>query len=281
MPAFLQPSSLSEAWSALKENEDVRFLAGGTDLIVLMRQGAVKCGAVMDVKKIPELSVFGFKDGALEIGGAVTCAQILEAHETEGPYGILKQAAVTLANSLLRNRATLAGNLCNASPGGDMIPASLVLGASVVAASPRGEREIPLKDFFLGVKKHVLARDEIVLRVVFPKIQGGGVYLKKRRIRGHDLAQVGVAGFYDGGLRFALGAVGPTPVLVDFGRIPEAELLERKAEIVETVAAEAKPITDIRASKEYRLAMTRLFAGRILDALSSCSRPLAVEEAAQ
>jgi carbon-monoxide dehydrogenase medium subunit len=184
---------------------------------------------------------------------------------------VLKQAAATLANNSLRNRATLVGNICNASPGGDMLPASLVLSGSVVTASPRGERRVPLKDFFTGVKKHVLARDEIVLRVVFPELYGKSIYLKKRRIKGHDLSQVGVAGFYgdDGELRFALGAVGTTPLLVDFGKIGKTELAARADEISDTVQKAAKPISDLRASKEYRLDMARLFAGRIAAAFAT------------
>jgi carbon-monoxide dehydrogenase medium subunit len=270
MPKFLQPTSLAQTWEMLTENEDTRFLAGGTDLLVLLRQKVLSCTAVMDVKKLPELVGVRLRDETLEIGAATTCNRILEAAEIGSEYAVLKQAAATLANSLLRNRATLVGNICNASPGGDMLPACLVLGASVVAVSPRGERTIALKDFFVGVKRHVLARDELITHVSFPRVAGRGFYLKKKRIRGHDLAQVGVAGFHaeDGRLRLALGAVATTPLLLDdFGVIPRTELAACRDRIVEVASSAAQPISDIRASREYRLHLVRLFTGQIIDRL--------------
>ncbi|MDR3316052.1 MAG: FAD binding domain-containing protein [Coriobacteriales bacterium] len=277
MPGFLQPTTLEEAFALLDGKGETRFLAGGTDLLVLLRLGAISCDNVMDVKRIPELSTLRLTDETLEIGAAWTCNQILAAPEVGSEYAPLRQASAALANSLLRNRATLVGNICNASPGGDMLPACLVLEGSVVAASSRGERTIALKDFFTGVKKNVLKPDEIVLRTVFPRTQGRGTYLKKKRIHGHDLAQVSVAGFYadDGHLRLALGAVAITPLLLDFGVIPAAELPARRTEIIEAVAAAAKPITDVRASREYRLAMGRLFTERIIDGLIDGSLGLA------
>ena len=260
MPEFLQPTSLAQAMELLREKQDVRFLNGGTDLIILLRARAVDCRYLMDVKRIPELNVFTYTPEGLSIGAAVTCSQILRAGFLNEEHKLLQEAAVTLANDLLRNRATLAGNICNASPGGDMIPACLVLNASVHTRSPRGERIIPLNQFFTGVK------------VTLPNQPGRGVYLKKRRIRGHDLAQVGLAGFYgsDGGLRFAAAAVGPTPVLIaDIGSFTPTELKSAKAEIVEKVAVRAKPISDVRSSKEYRLAMLRYFTGLAVDAFAA------------
>ncbi|HWS29028.1 MAG TPA: xanthine dehydrogenase family protein subunit M [Clostridia bacterium] len=272
MPEFLQPTSLAQAMKLLREKQDVRFLNGGTDLIILLRARAVDCRYLMDVKRIPELSVFTYTPEGLSIGAAVTCSQILRAGFLNEEHKLLKEAAVTLANDLLRNRATLAGNICNASPGGDMIPACLVLNASVHTRSPRGERIIPLNQFFTGVKKHVLSPGELVVKVTLPNQPGRGVYLKKRRIRGHDLAQVGLAGFYgsDGGLRFAAAAVGPTPVLIaDIGSFTPAQLKPAKEEIVEKVMVRAKPISDVRSSKEYRLAMLRYFTGLAVDAFAA------------
>jgi carbon-monoxide dehydrogenase medium subunit len=251
----------------LKEGGDIRFFAGGTDLLVLLRLQALSCDKVMDVKQIPELQGIKLTSEALEIGAAVTCNEIIKSPVIGSEYAVLKQAMATLANSLLRNRATLTGNICNASPGGDALPACLVLGASVVTVSPRKERTIALSEFFTGVKRHVLERDEMVLRVLLPRVKGQGAYLKKRRIRGHDLAQVGVAGFWseDGQLRLALGAVATTPLLLDLGTFTRAELASRRDEIIDRAVATARPISDVRASREYRLEMVRLFCGRIID----------------
>lgn len=271
MPEFLQPGTLNDAACILRERPNTKLLAGGTDIIVQMRDGAAKCEYLMDVKKIPELGVFGYTADGLEIGGAVTCNQILEADFLKAEHAILKQAAVTLANTLLRNRATLVGNICNASPGGDMIPACLVLGGRIVTASAGGGRTIPLGEFFTGVKRHVLRPGELAVKIVFPAKTGRGFYLKKRRIRGHDLAQVGVAGFYGTGceLSMAFGAVAPTPVLLDFGKIMPKDIPAVRADIIARCGQAVSPISDVRSSKEYREAMLAHLAGAILDAFAN------------
>jgi carbon-monoxide dehydrogenase medium subunit len=272
MPEFLQPTSLAQAMELLCEKKDVRFLNGGTDLIVQLRARAVDCQYLMDIKRIPELHAFSYTTEGLTIGGAVTCSQILHADFLLEEHKFLQDSAVTLANDLLRNRATLAGNICNASPGGDMIPACLVLNATLHTRSPRGERILPLDEFFKGVKAHVLFPDELVVKITLPNKPGRGVYLKKRRIRGHDLAQVGLAGFYgeDGKLSFAAAAVGPTPILIaDIGSFTPAELKTAKEEIINKVMARVKPISDVRSSKEYRLAMLRYFIGLAVDGFAT------------
>ncbi|HWR24579.1 MAG TPA: xanthine dehydrogenase family protein subunit M [Feifaniaceae bacterium] len=272
MPEFLQPTSLEQATDLLQQKQDVRFLAGGTDLIPLMRGRAATCRYLMDVKRIPELHTFSYTPEGLTIGAAITCNQILHADFLKEEHRLLQEAAGTLANSLLRNRATLMGNICNASPGGDMLPACLVLGAAVHTRSPRGERVIPLNAFFTGVKTHVLAPDELAVKLTLPNKAGSGMYLKKRRIRGHDLAQVGLAGFYgeDHTLTFAAAAVGPTPILIgDIGVIPPEALPAAKEEIKAKVRERARPISDVRSSKEYRLAMLDYFVGRAVDAFAT------------
>ena len=272
MPHLLQPETLKEALGLLATQEGVRLLAGGTDLLVLMKQGVITCDGVIDIKHIDETRVFDIQDGQLRIGAAVTLAEIIDSALIPSSQRILQQAAGNLANTLVRNRATLVGNLCNASPGADMAGACLVLGATLVAASAKGERRIALSEFFTGVKKHALEPGEMALRVEFPLISGRGIYLKKRRIHGHDLAQVNVSGYYtdDHELRLALGAVATTPLLLDgFGRIPPEELLVRKDEIVEAAGKLARPISDVRATKEYRTAMVRYFTWRIVEAFAS------------
>jgi len=251
----------------LNTYEDVRVLAGGTDLLILIKDRVLTCKYVMDIKKIPEMNVLGKTAKGLEIGGAVSLKKLLDADFVDGSYAVLKDAASTHANSLLRNRATLIGNICNASPGGDMLPAALVLDGVLEAVSVKGTRQIQLREFFTGVKKHVLQKNELVTKITFPEKEGKGVYLKKKRIKGHDLAQVGVASFWakDGSISFALGAVAPTPIIIT-GLVPfdKDALTKERAKIEAEVLSRVKAISDTRSSAEYRIAMVKYFIGEII-----------------
>ena len=264
---FLQPSTLAEATEILTSYDDVRILAGGTDLLVLLKDRVLTCRYVMDIKKIPELNVCEKTNKGLEIGGAVSLNKILNCDFTGGEFSVLKDGASVLANSLLRNRATLIGNICNASPGGDMLPPALVLDGVLEAACVTGKREIPLREFFTGVKKHVLHRNELVTKITFPLKQGKGVYLKKKRIKGHDLAQVGVAAFWThaGELSISVGAAAATPVLVTgLGPFDKNTLAKSRAGIENEVLDRINPISDTRSSREYRIAMVKYFIGEII-----------------
>ena len=152
---FLQPSTLDEAAEILKSYEDVRILAGGTDLLVLLKDHVLTCKYVMDIKKIPQMNVLGNAGQDLEIGGAVSLNRLLASDLSGGSYSVLRDGASELANSLLRNRATIIGNICNASPGGDMLPAALVLEGTLEAVSAGGSRMIPLSGFFKIGRAHV------------------------------------------------------------------------------------------------------------------------------
>ena len=264
---FLQPSTLGEAAEILNTYEDVRILAGGTDLLVLLKDRALTCRYIMDIKKIPELNVFDKSDKGLQIGGAVSLSKLIAADFTGGAFSVLRDSASVLANSLLRNRATLIGNICNASPGGDMLPAALVLDGLLEAVCATGSRQIPLREFFTGVKKHVLQKNELITKITFPAKEGKGVYLKKKRIKGHDLAQVGVAAFWadTGELSLAVGAAAPTPVLfTGLGPFDKKTLAKARADIEREVLNRINPISDTRSSREYRIAMVKYFIGEII-----------------
>ena len=264
---FLNPSALSEAAEMLNSREDVKILAGGTDLLVMLKDKTISCRYIMDIKKIPELNIFEKTNRGLEIGGAISLSKVLSSGLVSGPCSVLKDSAHVHANSLLRNRATLIGNICNASPGGDMLPAALVLDGILEAVCATGSREIPLRDFFTGVKKHVLQKNELVTKIIFPEKQGKGIYLKKKRIKGHDLAQVGVAAFWaaDGKLSIALGAVAPTPVLISgLGPFNKETLVKAHADIEREVLSRVNPISDTRCSREYRVAMLKHFVSEII-----------------
>lgn len=259
---YLKPKTLDKALKLIdKYRKDARILAGGTDVIVALKGNAIHCKYLIDVKGIKELKGISYSDeSGLSIGAAVILNDIIESDKVKPSQQILVDAAKTLANVLIRNRATLIGNICNSSPGGDMLPASLLLEGKVCVASVDGKREIALKDFFTGVKRNALKENELVVKVIYPPIEGQGIFIKKSRIKGHDLSQISVAGYLkkDGSLKFALGAVAPTPVLVDdFGNYKDKQLAEDKEKIADNVMSKINPIADVRASKEYRLAMAR------------------------
>lgn len=268
---YFRPATLEEATALLhRYGSRARVLAGGTDLLVGLRDGTISCACVVDVKAIPEMRQLSFRPASgLFIGGAVTVNRLIRDPEVGRHYPVLVQAGRSLANALVRNRATVVGNLCNASPAADMAPALLVLGASLRVADNGGTRTVPLAGFFTGPKKHVLRPEELVVGVEVPPVEGRAVYLKKARIKGFDLAQVGVAGLFSPatGLRLGLGAVAPTPVLVSVPGIAGREQLgaeDVQAAVLEKVFSSIDPISDQRASREYRLAMVEYLVKRVL-----------------
>ena len=267
MNQFLSPSTIDEALTYLKEKQDLRILAGGTDLIISIKDRSVTCAHLMDVKQISALQrVERTRDG-LEIGAAVSLSTLLESDLLGGWYRAIAQSAASVANVLLRNRATLVGNICTASPAGDMLPSCLVTHAMLHSISPNGERVIPLRDFFVGVKEHVLEPDEMATKIVIPHEDGVSAFRKKKRIRGHDLAQVSVAASYSRGgvLHMAFGAATPTPLLIELGSTPSGMLRAQRDEIVDAALKHATPISDVRSSKEYRLGMLKHLANEVLD----------------
>jgi carbon-monoxide dehydrogenase medium subunit len=267
MNQFLSPSTIDEALTFLKEKQELRILAGGTDLIIAIKNRSVTCAHLMDVKQIPELQRVEMTKEGLEIGAAVSLNALLESDLLKGWYRAIAQSAASVANSMLRNRATLVGNICNASPGGDMLPSCLVANAVLHSISPDGGRVIPLRDFFVGVKEHVLAPHEMATKIVIPHVDGVSAFCKKKRIRGHDIAQVSVAASYsrEGVLRMAFGAAAPTPLFMELGTYPSGMLRSQRDEIVDAALKYAMPISDVRSSKEYRLAMLKYLANEVLD----------------
>ncbi|KZL91644.1 FAD binding domain-containing protein [Clostridium magnum] len=265
---YLKPKTLKEALNLIdKYRKDARILAGGTDVIVALKGNVIHCKYLIDVKGIKELKGISYSNKTgLSIGAAVILNDIIESDKIKPSHKILVDASKTLANVLIRNKATLVGNICNSSPGGDMLPASLVLEGKVCVFSIEGSREIELKDFFIGVKKNILKENEIVTKVIYPPIQGKGIFIKKSRIKGHDLSQISVAGYLksDGGLKFSLGAVAPTPVLIDdFENYKNKQLADYSEIVADKVISKINPISDVRATREYRLAIARYFTCQI------------------
>ncbi len=278
---YLRPKTTREAADLLAEHgEDARVFAGGTDLLVLMRDRAVRPKYLIDVKGIEELRELSHDEKGLRIGAAVTLNEIIESDVVKERFGVLWSAANSLADHTLRNRATLTGNICNASPASDTAPALLVMGAEVEVAGKEGERAIPIQEFFTGVKRTSLKPGELVkaVRVPDPPEGAKGDYLKWGRTRGEDLAVVGVAALVENSgkelVRVALSSVAPTPLLVP--EVQEAfegegstdDKIERA---VSAVLDKISPISDVRCCKEYRAHMAGVLTRRVLRQLLGAS----------
>ncbi len=265
---YARPSTLVEAFELLSAPDGgVKALAGGTDLLVGLRNGAIRPRAVVDLKHIRELApVIRADEECMSIGANVVLAQLTASEVFRRDYPALVESAAVVGSVQIRHRATLAGNLCNASPAADTVPALLAYGANVVICGPSGERRIPVEGFILGPRETVLTPGEIVTTIVLPtpKPGTGAAFARLTRRRGVDLAILSVCCLVDpeGEVRFGLGAVGPRPFLVcdSAARGVGSAAAEQFAALV----AKASPITDVRASHDYRQAMITVLARRTL-----------------
>ncbi len=271
---YAKPVTLKEAISLYKEHGDkARLLLGGTDLVVLMDAGAVVPEILIDLKGIEELKQFYSDENFIHIGARITLNEIIDSDSVKKVSPLLWEAAKTIASMGLRNKATLIGNICSAVPSADAAPALLVSNAIVVVVNEEGEREVPITEFFLGPRKTALKAGEIVKEIKIPilKEKFGGSYIKLGRYDGEDLAQAGVAtlALEDKTYRIAFCAVAPKPI-----RALEAEELLKGKEITDELLEEAtpivlkaiSPISDIRASKEYRIYISGVLFKRSLKA---------------
>lgn len=278
------PASLSEALDYLSRySGKAKILAGGTDLLVSMKKREVLPEHLINLKGIQELKHIRYdKKRGLEIGGLVTLREIERSTIVKEKYGALWDAANVMAAPQIRSLATIGGNLCSAVPSADTAPPLVALGATVTLAGKNGERTLLVEDFFAGPEASVLNPVEILSRVFIPSPpeNSGGAYLKLMRRNAMDLALVGVAACLklDGGkrvcqeARIALGAVAPTPMRalraeeVLLNKEPDEQLAMEAGKIA---AQEARPISDVRASKEYRTEMLRVLTKRaVMEALN-------------
>jgi aerobic carbon-monoxide dehydrogenase medium subunit len=286
---YLQPLTLQEATSLLAEKDgEAKVIAGGTDLINLIRTKTIRPRFVVDIGRIPGLGHVQYDtDGALSIGALATIRDLETSHEVKQRHPVIAQAAAQLGSIAIRNVATIGGNLCHASPAADTAPALITLGATLKIVGPAGERTVALEDFFTGPGRTILQRGEILAEVCVPPMQpdSKGVYLKHASRGAADLAIVGVAavGAMDRGVcrnvKIALGAVAPMPM-----RAREAERVLDEKEIndalieqaAKAAATESRPINDVRASADYRNEMvkvlTRWAIGRVIGKRDEASK---------
>jgi len=270
--AYERPTNLAHAIALLAEHgPEARPLAGGTDLIIRLRDGSIRPRIVIDVKRIAELDgEIRESDGHLTIGARTVMTDIAADDRIRREYEALAEAASVVGSAQIRNRATLAGNACNASPAADTVPALLVYEARLLVEGLAGARRIPIDDFLVRSGVTTLARDELVTAIELPRIgiRRGAVHVRRTRRRGHDLASVTLtcAVDADGVTRLAYGSLGPRPILVadETGLLADPAAPElAKMQRLETLFVGASPSArSMRASPEYRLAMLHVLALR-------------------
>jgi carbon-monoxide dehydrogenase medium subunit len=258
--AYERPQELAKALLLKEQYKDrARIYAGGTDLVVNIKEGMMKPELLIDIKDIAEFHKLEYNGAKLFIGAAVTFTELIESAEVKRIFSMLHDASKTVASSGVRSRATLVGNICSAVPSLDSAPPLFCYDATVHCASMAGTRDIPIGDWFLAPRKTALLDNEVVtgISLVAPQEKNGAIYLKLGRYGGEDLAQAGwgilvtAANQY----RIAHCALAATPkraykIEEILSGNPLNEQLIAKA--VAMVADEISPITDIRSSKEYR-----------------------------
>lgn len=265
MPIFKyhQPKTLGEALEQLNTLELAVPFAGGTDLLSSMREGVCKPDNLVDLNDIPELNYILEEDEYIKIGATVTHSQLVTSTLIKEKGHALYDAAVNLGSLQIRNRGTIAGNLCNASPAADTAPPLLVLNAEVTISSQNEIRVIPLEDLFAGPKINSLEPNELVTEIRFPEPPpySGSAFHRIGRRKAFTLSVVSAAAYLElkddivEDIRVAFGSVAITPL-----RLPEVESLgkgnqlteELMQDLSEAVKTHVAPITDVRGTDEYR-----------------------------
>ncbi len=265
---YVRPTTLAEAARVLEDcSGSARVLAGGTDLVAWLRDDAVHPDLVVDIKSIDGLHDLSVEDHTMTVGSLVTFTDLMESPLVAEHAPLLAEAAETVASPGIRNRATVVGNICSAVPSCDAGPVLLAYDTTVHLVGSAGTRTVPIQDWFVGLRQTARRDDEIVTHLTIELPTHGGCYVKLMRYGGEDLAQAAVAivvvDAHD--YRVAFGAVAPTTVRAHAvedairGRAPTAEGI---AEAVALVRSEISPITDLRATAEYRAHMCEVMLAR-------------------
>jgi CO/xanthine dehydrogenase FAD-binding subunit len=270
------PDSLAACQQALADGPDVKLVAGGTDLLPQMKNGLVKARRVVDLSALPELKVVERSEsGGLRVGAGVSARTIEVADPVRDEFLALAESAGVVGSLQIRHLATLGGNLANAAPSADMAPPLLALEAECVIAGPRGRRSVPAAEFFQGVRRTVLAPDELLVEIVIPAPGpgSGGTYVRHTPRRELDIAVVGVASQLTvrNGMcvkaRIALAAVAPVPLRATKAeaRLEGESVTPGLIEEASQLAVEsATPISDQRGSADFRRHLVRVLTRRTL-----------------
>jgi carbon-monoxide dehydrogenase medium subunit len=280
---YMRPTSVADACALLREaGGTARPLAGGTDILVQMREGKLRPAALVSLRDVPGLrSVRREQDGGLTIGAATRLIDVETSPDVLRDHAALVEAASWIGSVQVRDRATIGGNLCNAAPSADTAPILIAYGSSVTISDGRDERTLPLEDFFTGPGETVLEPGELLTAISVPPApaHSHAKYYKTFR-SAMDCCTVGVAVLVvfapDSKVveeaRVVLGAIAPTPI-----RAPRCEEMLRGKELDSALMAsvgalaaeEARPIDDVRASAEYRRVLAEVLTKRALAAADS------------
>ena len=279
---YYKPLSLEEAWELRAKIPDSLFIAGGTDVLVSIKNNECRPQALISLRSIPGLTGIETGDTA-RIGALTTISDITQHPELGRRYPVLKEAARSLGSVQIRNVATIGGNLCNASPCADMALPLLVLDAKLRLKTPKETREVPISEFFKGPAETCLSPQEIVTDILLepPQKNMKTCFMKKGRVK-MDLAVASVAVLLEmegkrcRKARIAAGSVAPTPL-----RLHKVESVLEDAAISSRTVAKAQqltedeivPITDIRSSEEYRRQITGVLVKRALERALEWSQP--------
>ncbi len=273
---YYSPASLDEALAILaREGRNARVIAGGTDLVIELDRGVRRLRAIIDITRIPGLNHIEQDNGRIHLGPLVTHNHVVASSLCVKSAFPLAQAAWEVGAPQIRNRGTITGNLITASPANDTITPLMALDASVTLASMRGRRDVPLAEFYTGVRRTVMADDEMLTDIHFKALAPNrrGVFIKQglRRAQAISVVNIAVVLTFDGDVvtdaRITLGSVAPTVV-----RAPQAEAAlkgQRLDDATIVAAAEAaklaaRPIDDVRAPAAYRRHVVGVLTARAL-----------------
>lgn len=284
---YQSPSTIEEAVGILAEHGDnAKILAGGTDIIVQLREGLREAGVVVDVKKIPELMGAEWReDGGLELGASVSCSQIYGDEKIIAAYPSLTDSARIIGGWQIQNRASIGGNLCNSSPAADSIPSLIAEGVTCRIAGQGGERTVPVSEFCTSPGKNCLGKGEFLVGLSFPApgASCGSRYLRFIPRNEMDIAVVGAGAWLrlDGAgekveeARVGLASVAPTPLSADEasawlqGKPATEDTFAQAGDLARKIVS---PISDLRGPAEYRSHLTGVLVKRALTGAAGRAR---------
>jgi carbon-monoxide dehydrogenase medium subunit len=285
---YERPETIEAAIVAMRA-DDAFVLAGGTDLVPQLREGRRRVAHIVDLKHIPEMTAITvLPDGSISIGAAASATAVARHAAIAAEYPAVAESAQLIGGVQVQNRASLGGNICNAAPSADGVPALICHGAQALIAGPGGTREMLVEAMFLGPGSTALAPGELMVAIRLPPVapRTAGAYLRFTPRREMDIAIAGAAAWLrldtDGAIaeaRVALASVAPTPIRAPtaekklLGERPSGALFEEAGRLA---AQDARPISDTRGSAGYRATLVAVLVAR---ALADCGRRLGLEVA--
>lgn len=270
---YFAPESYDEVVGLLREfGGEAKIIAGGTDLMIQLERGQIAPRHLISLDHIPAWDALHI-DGTITLNAGTTYRQLEKRLAADGPYAALVEASRQVGGVQIRNVATVAGNLCNASPAADSVPPLMVMDAALTLTGEDGERTVPVEQFIVGPGQTILREADVMRQIDIPELpaRSATIFLKAGRRRAMEISFASVAAriTMDGEkiqtARIALGAVAPTPIRVIKaeqlleGQSPSPELLQEAAQLA---VGMTQPISDVRASAEYRQQLVRVMVQR-------------------